>query len=124
MSGSGSLAGLRVLVVEDEALVAMLVEDYLTDMGCIVVDVAGTFEQGMAYVQADDLPIDGAVLDVNLGNAKVFPIADALSARGVRFVFASGYGAAGLADRYVGHAVLSKPFKREALEKLLLAAMA
>lgn len=117
---NAALAGLRVLVVEDEAMVAMLVEDLLTDLGCVVVDVAGTLEQGLA---AAVKTIDGAILDINLGGAKVFPIADVLSARGVKFLFASGYGSGAAEGHYAGHPVLPKPFRRDALETMLVAAL-
>ena len=63
-----------VLVVEDEAMVAMLVEDMLTDLGCVVVGVAGTVANGLAVVGAGDVALDGAVLDVNIGGEKVFPL--------------------------------------------------
>jgi CheY-like chemotaxis protein len=116
-----SLDGLRMLVVEDEALVAMMVEDMLTDFGCVVVDVAGTLEQGLALAKADEPPIDGAILDVNLGGSKVFPIAEALEARGLKFVFATGYGRAGLESRFADRAVIAKPFGRDALESLMKA---
>lgn len=112
-----------MLVVEDEALIAMLVEDLLTDMGCVVVEVASTLEQGLAAAETRTDQIDGAILDVNLGGAKVFPIADALKARGIKFVFATGYGVAGMEPRYVNHPLIAKPFRREALEQLLTAAL-
>lgn len=121
---TAALQGLRMLVVEDEALVAMLVEDLLTDLGCVVVDVAGTLEQGLAAAESRAPSIDGAILDINLGGSKVFPIADALQARGVRFIFATGYGTAGIEPRYADHTVLAKPFRREDLAKALVAAMA
>ena len=121
MASSTPLKGLRLLVVEDETLVAMLVEDFLTDMGCVVVDVAGTLEQGLIAASAG--AIDGAILDVNLGGAKVFPIADVLAERGVRFVFATGYGPGGVEPRYADRAIIAKPFRREALERVLTAAL-
>ena len=113
-----------MLVVEDEALVAMFVEDLLTGMGCVVVDVAGTLERGLALASSFAPRIDGAILDVNLGGTKVFPIADLLTERGVRFVFATGYGQAGLEPRYADHAVLTKPYSRDALDRLLIATLA
>ena len=116
-----SLEGLRMLVVEDEALVAMLVEDILTDLGCVVVHVAGTLEDGLAAARISAPSIDGAILDINLGGSKVFPIADVLEAHGVKFLFATGYGPGGLEPRYADHAVLAKPFQREVLEELLIA---
>ena len=119
------LKGLRLLVVEDEALVAMLVEDILTDLGCVVVDVIGSLEEGLAAVaRTAAASIDGAILDVNLGGRKVFPIADALQERGVKFVFATGYGTNGMDPRYADCAVLAKPFQREELERMLVRVLA
>ncbi len=121
MVHTSPLTGLRMLVVEDEAMIAMLVEDLLTDLGCIVVDVAGTLEQGMALADPAASQLDGAILDINLGGEKVFPIADLLAARGVRFLFATGYGAQGVEPRYGDRPVLAKPFRRDALERALVA---
>ncbi|HEY4044669.1 MAG TPA: response regulator [Rhodopila sp.] len=116
------LTGFRVLVVEDEALVAMLIEDFLTDLGCVVVRIAGTLSQGLALASDASLLIDGATLDVNLGGEPVFPIADALRERGVPFVFATGYGKGGLAPRYADYPVIAKPFGFEPLRAALLSA--
>lgn len=124
MPPSTSLRGLRLLVVEDEAMVAMLVEDMLTDLGCVVAGVAGTVANGLAVVGAGDVTLDGAVLDVNIGGEKVFPVADALAARGVPFLFATGYGAAGVADRYADKRVIAKPFQPRVLEDALAATFA
>lgn len=118
-----SLQGLRMLVVEDEALIAMLVEDMLTDLGCVVVDIAGTVEDGLRLATPGKATIDAAILDVNIGGEKVFPVADALTELGVPFIFATGYGTAGLAPRYASHAVVAKPFRRHALEHLLAEAL-
>ncbi|SFR98229.1 response regulator [Sphingomonas jatrophae] len=115
---SVSLAGLRVLVVEDEPIVAMTLEDLLADLGCEV-EVAGTLEQGLAAAAA--CALDAAVLDVNLNGRESFPIAEALDARRIPHLFATGYGAAALRDRNA--LVLEKPYRaadiRAALETLL-----
>jgi CheY-like chemotaxis protein len=121
---SHPLTGLRLLVVEDEAMVAMLIEDMLTELGCVVIDVAGTVSTAVNAVDAKGRMLDGAILDVNLGGEKVFPVADALAMRGVPFVFATGYGPAGLNDRYPGVVTLAKPFRLSALEQVLVTAMA
>ncbi len=114
-----SLEGLRVLVVEDEALVSFLVEEYLTEMGCDVVATAHTLED--ALEKARTLDIDGGVLDVNLNGKLSYPVADMLDERGLRVVFATGYGTSGLPSRFAGIPVLSKPFEMaqlgDALEK-------
>jgi CheY-like chemotaxis protein len=111
--------GLRLLVVEDEAIVAVMVEDMLTDLGCKVVQVAGTVEKGLAIVASITTALDGAVLDVNIGGEKVFPIADALIARGLPFIFATGYGTAGIEPRFAGQCVISKPFQAQVLSYAL-----
>jgi CheY-like chemotaxis protein len=112
-----SLSALKVLVVEDEALVSMLVEDMLTDLGCLVVGPAAEIEEALRLV--GDADIDAALLDVNLGGRPIFPVADALKARGVPFAFASGYGEAGLSEAHRGALVLQKPFREADLRRVL-----
>ena len=116
MAGDG-LTGLRVLVVEDEALVSMLIEDYLEELGCEVVGVASRFEDAME--NARTLELDVAVLDVNLAGHLSYPVAQTLLARGVKVVFATGYGTQGLPPELQQAAVLSKPFRQEQLAKAL-----
>ena len=112
-----TLSSLKVLVVEDEALVSMLVEDMLTDLGCAIVGPAAEIEEALRLAGSAD--IDAALLDVNLGGLPIFPVADALKARGVPFAFASGYGEAGLSDDHRGAAVLQKPFREADLRRVL-----
>lgn len=111
------LTGLRVLVVEDEAMVAMLVEDTLTDIGCEVVGVASDLEEATAM--ATSLALDAAVLDVNLNGVRTFSVAETLSARRIPFLFSTGYGATGIPDSLKPAAVLTKPFRRKDLELAL-----
>lgn len=112
-----SLSALKVLVVEDEALVSMLVEDMLSDLGCVVVGPAAEIEEALRLANSAD--IDAALLDVNLGGRPIFPVADALKARGVPFAFASGYGEAGLSEAHRGALVLQKPFREADLRRVL-----
>ena len=112
-----TLSSLKVLVVEDEALVSMLVEDMLTDLGCAIVGPAAEIEEALRLAGSAD--IDAALLDVNLGGRPIFPVADALKARGVPFAFASGYGEAGLSDEHRGAAVLQKPFREADVRRVL-----
>ncbi len=112
-----TLSSLKVLVVEDEALVSMLVEDMLTDLGCTVVGPAAEIEEALRLAGAED--IDAALLDVNLGGRPIFPVADALRARGVPYAFASGYGEAGISEDHRGSAVLQKPFREADLRRVL-----
>ncbi|BAQ43776.1 MULTISPECIES: response regulator [Methylobacterium] len=113
MSG---LPGCRVLLVEDESLVAMMAEDMLLDLGCEVV-VAMRLEQALA--QARTQPFDLAVLDVNLGEARSYPVADLLRQTGVPFLFATGYGRRGVDPAYQAAPVMQKPYRMAELEALL-----
>jgi DNA-binding response OmpR family regulator len=122
MQAAHELTGFRVLLVEDEPLIAMVVEDFLADLGCVMVGIAGTLALGLKLASDTKLPIDGAVLDVNLGGEQVFPIADALRSRRIPFVFATGYGAQGLAARYAGYPVIAKPFALEPLRAIVTSA--
>ena len=119
---SQALAGRRVLVVEDESLVAMLLETILEDMGCTPVGPASTVEEGLARVE-DPESLDAALLDVNVAGQQVFPIAEALKARGVPFVFSTGYGEGGLPDAWRGHPTVQKPFTESAIRNALMRAM-
>jgi len=119
---SQPLSGRRVLVVEDESLVAMLLETILEDMGCAPVGPAATVEDGLAMA-AGEPDLDAALLDVNVAGRQVFPIADALRARGVPFVFSTGYGESGLPDAWRGHPTVQKPFTESAIRQALMTAM-
>ena len=98
-------------------LVAWLLEDMLVDLGCTVVGPAASVKQALAMIDAE--AIDAAVLDVNLNGQMSYPIADALVARGVPFVFSTGYDKDTLLDGYRTFPVLQKPFHRTELSKTL-----
>ncbi|KQQ38794.1 hypothetical protein ASG19_07225 [Rhizobium sp. Leaf306] len=98
----------RILIVEDEMLVAMLIEDALTDLGHEIVGPAMRLET--ALEAASSQQFDFAILDINLAGKQSFPVADCLSQRGIPFMFASGYGAAGLSAPYLSAKVIQKPF--------------
>ena len=117
MIDTANLKGLRVLVVEDEMMVSMLIEDMLTDLGCTVVGPASRLDEAVELAKASD--IDCAVLDVNLGGQPIFPLADLLRERGCPFAFATGYGDAGLRDVDRGTPVLQKPFREGDLARVL-----
>lgn len=110
------LTGRRILLVEDESLVAMLGEDMLIDLGCDVT-VAMRIDQALALARTD--PFDLAVLDVNLGDAQSYPVADLLFARCVPFLFATGYGQHGLDEAYRAVPVLQKPYQQAPMAHLL-----
>ena len=116
-----ALAGIRVLLVEDEMLVAWLLQDMLADLGCAVVGPAARVAQALAII--DSQTFDAAVLDVNLNGQTSYAVADALAARGVPFVFSTGYAKDRLAEPYRSLTVLQKPFHGDelgaALETLL-----
>ena len=86
-----SISGNRVMIVEDEALVAMVVTELLTTLGCTVVGPFSRCSDAIAAIEADE--IDAAILDVNLDGEMVYPLADMLAHRGVPFIFVTGYGA-------------------------------
>jgi DNA-binding response OmpR family regulator len=115
------LQGLRVLVVEDEALVAMLIEQYLTEFGCVVASSVRRIANGLESLGENS--IGAAVLDVNVGGESVSPIAEVLEEREIPFIFASGYGARGIEPRWHGRPVLEKPFSAQDLRVALLASL-
>lgn len=120
MNGSSDpLNGKRLLVVEDEAFVALMLEALLEGFGCDVVGVAGTLSRGLAYAEDESLKIDGAVLDINLGGEKVFPVAERLTARGVPFIFCTGYGVEGVPRDFAGVPTIAKPYLEETLKEAL-----
>jgi CheY-like chemotaxis protein len=90
-------AKLKVLIIEDESIVAMMIEDLIVDMGHEVVGTAGRLEQAQKLVE--ELAIDFAIVDVNLNGVHTYPVAEVLKARGVPFVFATGYGAQDARDQ-------------------------
>lgn len=112
------LMGLKVLLVEDEALVAMLVEELLGELGCEVGGVATSVSEALSHIEAG-LDFDVAILDVNLAGEKSFPIADALIARDRPFLFATGFGPADIVQRFPGILLLLKPYSGRALAQSL-----
>lgn len=115
-----SLAGLRVLLVEDEGAISLLLESLLQMLGCRTVAVATSLEEAMAFDRG--AVVDIAVLDVNIAGKPVYPLAERLCASGIPIVFSTGYGAAGLAEAWRGVPVLLKPFTARQLAAALDAA--
>jgi len=112
-----SLEGKRILVLEDEPLVAMLLEEMLLDFGCEVIGPAYSIAQAVPL--ALEQPLDAAVLDVNVNGEMSHSVAAILHSRGVPFAFATGYGsAAGAADSATAP-VLRKPYPAEKLAAVL-----
>jgi CheY-like chemotaxis protein len=114
----------RVLIVEDEALVAMLLEDMLIDAGYAVSGTASAIAQALELVADGAKDFDVAILDVNLRGQPIFPVAEALAAAGKPFVFATGYGAGSLPEAWRGRPTLQKPFGAGDVERVLAAALA
>ena len=112
------IAGNRIMVVEDETLVSMVVAEQLEELGFLVVGPYSTVEQAMTALKENS--VDAAVLDVNLGGEPVYPVADALVAARVPFVFVTGYGAGVLERRFQHVPVLQKPIDATALERIMV----
>jgi PAS domain S-box-containing protein len=110
--------GRRVLLVEDEALVAMMIQECLAESGHSVI---GPISRASDALQvAKDADYDAAILDINLGDGMAYPVADILSARGVPFVFVTGYEADTIDERFRAVPILQKPIERQMLEQLFL----
>ena len=109
-----SVGRLRVLLVEDEMMVALLLETVLIDLGHQVVGPVARLERGLEVVERE--AIDLAVLDVNIDGREVYPIAAALEARGIPFIFTTGYGIDGLHSAYRNRPVLQKPYRSDDLK--------
>jgi CheY-like chemotaxis protein len=116
------LEGCRVLVVEDEAPVALDLQRTLQDEGCVVIGPVAWLER--AVRRASREPIDVALLDVNLAGSPVFPVADALAARDIPFVFLTGYDSTILPERFRQRPFCQKPYPTQRLGAVLGAALA
>jgi CheY-like chemotaxis protein len=115
------LQGLRVSVVEDETMVAILLEDMLVDLGCEVLWTAHRVAKALDLVAGSNP--DAAILDVNIAGDMVYPVAEALAARGIPFVFTTGYGVRGVADDWRDRPIVQKPFQVEHVSRGLLSAL-
>jgi CheY-like chemotaxis protein len=114
-----ALGDLGVLVLEDETMVAMLLEDMLGDLGCHVVGPVATVAGALALL--DQRQVDAALLDVNLSYGQSgYPVAEALARRAIPFAFVTGYGASTLNPAYHDRPTLQKPFHASALVKVLI----
>ena len=111
----------RILVVEDELMIRMLLEDMLGELGYTVAAEAARIEEALDAAKNADFDI--AILDVNLNGQPISPVADALVARGMPFVFATGYGERGLPEPYRDRPTLKKPFQMDGLKQMLQTAL-
>ncbi|MGI4794609.1 MAG: response regulator [Janthinobacterium lividum] len=114
MTALTSLAGLRILVVEDDMMIALHVEEALRDFGCIVIGPVGRLDVALQLASVE--VFDAAILDVTIRGGQVFPVAERLMSRGIPFVFASGYGDWALPDAFRNQPRLTKPFTIRDLE--------
>jgi two-component sensor histidine kinase len=112
-----SIIDLRVLLVEDESLVAMMMQDVLEDLGCTIIGPYRTLASAVDAAKEEE--VDLALLDINLGEELVYPAAEILADRSVRFVFLTGYDNEHVDGRFRYAPVLQKPFDREALQRVL-----
>jgi CheY-like chemotaxis protein len=114
------LSGKRVLIVEDEALIAFTIVDWLKEIGCKPVGPAARLSEGFALAKAEQF--DAAILDVNLNAEPVYALADFLREQGIPVVFATGYGES-VATSALNAPVLEKPFTADQLTRALAAAL-
>ena len=104
--GAGILSGRRILVVEDEAMISMMLEELLTEAGCVVIGPVGTADAALSLIEKE--AIDCAILDIKLDEGTSLPVAEALAIRGIRFVLSTGYGQDAIDPAYNGAPVLRK----------------
>jgi DNA-binding response OmpR family regulator len=114
-------SGYSVVLVEDEAMIRMMVADMLQELGYRVAGEAGRIEEAIGLVQRTDF--DLAIIDVNLDGEPIFPVAEAIKARNRPFIFVTGYNTSDLPDEYRDRPSLQKPFRIETLGKLVEAAL-
>lgn len=108
-SDADGLKGLKVFIVEDEGLVAMQLEDMLVDFGCDLVGLAMRVRRAIEMLE-NTQAIDVAILDVNIGGDKIYPVAEVFRDRNVPIVFATGYGRAGVEADWQRYEILQKPY--------------
>ena len=111
------LGGLRVVLIEDEALVVMLLEDMLSELGCQVIGIAAHLNEAIQLAGCTDA--DVAIVDVNLGGQDAYAVAERLAALDIPFVFATGFGREGLRAGFAGQPTLQKPFRLEDLRRVI-----
>lgn len=116
------LDGMSVLIVEDEAIISFLLEDMLGELGATDIRHAANVGGALDILKVHTPHL--AVLDVNLGGERAYPVADALEQRGVVFLFTTGYGRGGIDPRWSAKTVVQKPFNTESMAAALKALLA
>ncbi len=111
----------RVLIIEDEMLIALMLQDMLEDAGLIVEAIANSLPNGLELAASADVQL--AILDVNLNGEEAYPIAELLRGRGVPFIFSTGYGAGNLRADYAAVPQLVKPYQQDTLRAAIEAAL-
>jgi CheY-like chemotaxis protein len=119
--GANEQAPLVVLIIEDESMVAMLIEDMFGDLGWEIAGIASRLDEAMDKVSS--LSFDLAILDVNLNGDQTYPLAERLRRKGTPFIFATGYGTISLPGSMQGVPVLAKPFCQNDLERAVKTAL-
>jgi CheY-like chemotaxis protein len=114
-------SGIKVLIVEDEGLVALMIEDMLQDLGCEVIASVARVSEARGIAATAEINL--AVLDINLAGQPSFPVAEILRDRGVPFIFSTGYGREGLPRQFTGSPVLGKPFSASDLQRTMAKAL-
>lgn len=121
MNDAQIFVGIRVLIIEDEALVSMMLEEFLEQIGCKMMGTASRLDDAIA--KARSLPLDMALVDVNLAGEASFPVAEILTARDIPFVFVTGYGPSGVPADMRHIPILPKPFQMaQLIEAMRMAA--
>jgi CheY-like chemotaxis protein len=115
------LSNRKVLVVEDEMMIAMLIEDMLDEFGCRLVGPATSVQRALELIAKEQ--VEAAVLDLNLDGQDTYAIADALQQKNIPFIFATGYGSAGVRAEFVTRPILQKPFQAKDLKFALAQAL-
>lgn len=123
MEGQHALTGQRIFIVEDEALVAMMMEAMIEELGAVVVGTEARIPEALNFVAQRHGDIDVAVLDLNLGGSRSYDIAQAISGHGIPIVFSTGYDDGTIEDAWRNHPLLSKPFQLAELQGALARAL-
>ena len=119
IAGEETASKPRILIVEDEPFIALTIEDMLSELGFAVAGSVAHVGAALDLISRE--PIDGALLDVNLGAQKIDPVADLLAKRACPFIFTTGYGRTGVPAAHASRAVLQKPFRMDDLAAVLRA---
>jgi two-component SAPR family response regulator len=123
MDQPARLNGLRILILEDEALLAMLLEDVLSELGCAIAGTFGQNNDALAFLSRHPTEVDFGILDVNIAGQRSDPVAHEFDRLGLPFVFSTGYDDSALNQTWRGKPSLKKPFRPADLERVLALAV-